>query len=76
MKGKCEVLSNVRLRTAAGQFASVHGKTEVKVTLSNISVSHVFIVADIADEVIIGFDFVIANGFNLNMEQQIMSWWM
>ena len=74
MKEKCEVLSNVRLRTATGESAIVHGKTEAKVTIANISVSHVFIVADIMDEVIIGADFMIAHGINLNMGQQIMSW--
>ena len=73
MKGKCEALSNVRLRTATGESAIVHGKTEAKVTIANISVSHVFIVADIVDEVIIGADFRIIHGNNLNMGQQVMS---
>ena len=52
VKPKCEALSNVRLRTATGESVTVHGKTEAKVTIANNSVSHVFIVADIADEVI------------------------
>ena len=43
-------------------------------TIANISVSHVFIIADIVDEVIIGADFMIAHGINLTMGQQIMSW--
>ena len=60
-KGKCEVLSNVRLQTAAGESATVH-ETEAKVTIANISVSHIFIVADIVDEVIIAADFMIAHG--------------
>ena len=42
-------------------------------TIGNVSVSHVFTLADIVDEVIIGADFMIANGINLNMGQQIMS---
>ena len=61
VKGKCEALSNVRLRTATGESATVHGKTEVKVRISNFSVSHVFIVADIVDEVVIGADFMTAH---------------
>ena len=44
-------------------------------TIANISISHVFIVADIVDEFNIGVDFMIALGINLNMGQQIMSWW-
>ena len=43
-------------------------------TIANISVSPVFIVADIVNEVIIGADFMIAHGVNLNMGQQITSW--
>ena len=35
VKGKCEALRNVRLRTATGESATVHGKTEVKVTIAN-----------------------------------------
>ena len=45
-----------------------------KVTIANISVSHVFIGADIVDEVTIGTDFMIAQGINLNIGQQMMSW--
>ena len=69
VKGKCEALSNMRLRTAAGESATVHGRTEVKVRIGNVRVSHVFIVADIVDGVI----FAIAHGINFNMGQQIMS---
>ena len=47
VKGKREALNNVRLWTAIGEFATVHGKTEAKVTIANISVGHVFIVNDI-----------------------------
>ena len=46
VKGKCKALSNVRLWTAS----------------TNITVSHVFIFADIVDKVIIGADFMIAHG--------------
>ena len=38
-------------------------------TIDKINVSHVFIVADIVDEVIIDADFMIAHGINLNMGQ-------
>ena len=43
-------------------------------TIANISVSHVFIVGDIVDEVIIGADFIITHGINLNICQQVMNW--
>ena len=35
VKGKCETLSNVKLRTANGKSATVHGKTEAKVSVSD-----------------------------------------
>ena len=57
-----------------GKSPIIHGKTEAKVTIANISITHVFIVADIVDDLIFGADFMIAHGINLNMEQQIVSW--
>ena len=39
-------------------------KKKVKVTIGNDSVSHVFIVVDIVDEIIISADFMIAHGIN------------
>ena len=41
---------------------------------SQISVSNVFIVADIVDEVIIGADFNKVYGIRLDMGQQFMGW--
>ena len=46
---------------------------EAKVSIANVSVSYVFIVTDIVDEVIIGADFMLAHSINLNMGQQITS---
>ena len=68
-----KALSNVRLRIATGESATVHGKTDANLTIGNISVRHVFIIADIVREVITGADFMIAHGINLKMKQQIMS---
>ena len=42
--------------------------------IGNVSVSRVFIVADIVDDAIIGVDFMVAHGINLNMVQQVISW--
>lgn len=42
--------------------------------VANIAVKHVFNVADIANEVIIDTDFMIFQGINLHMGQQIMAW--
>ena len=67
VKEKCEVHCNVRLLTATGVSATVHGKTELKMRIGNVSVSHAFIVTDIVDEVIIGGDFMITLGIKLNM---------
>ena len=60
VRGKCEVLSDVRLRAATGESATVHGKTEV---------NNVFVIVDV---VIMGADFMTVQGINLNMEQQLM----
>ena len=67
VEGKCEVLRNVRLRTASEESANIHGEIEVKLTIGKVSVSYVFVVADIVDEVIDGADFVIAYSINLKM---------
>ena len=58
----------MRLRTGTGE------KTEVKVRIDNVSVSHVFIITEIVVEVIIGTDFMLAHDINLKMGQHIMSW--
>ena len=63
------VFSNTRLPAATRESATVDGKAEAKLTISKISVSRVFIVADIVNEIIIGADFMIAHAINLNMEQ-------
>ena len=74
VRAKCEAISNIRLRTATGETATIYGETKAKVTITNISVSYLFIVDDIASKVIIGVDFMIDHAINLNMGQQIMSW--
>lgn len=74
IKGTVEPLTNIKLRTATGEPATVYGKIKVELTIGNMSINHVFIVADIVDEVIIGADFMISHGINLNMGQQIMIW--
>ena len=43
-------------------------------TIGNVGVSLVLIVADIVDEVNIAADFMIVHGIHLNRGQQIMSW--
>ena len=73
VRGKCEVLSRTKLRRATGESAIVHGKTDAKVDIANICVSHAFIVADVVNEVIIGAGFMITQGINFNMRSQVMS---
>ena len=56
--------SKVRLRTFTGEPGTVHGKTEAKVNIVNISKRQVII-----DKVMIGDDFMIGRDLNLNMRQ-------
>ena len=67
VKRKIKVISNIRLRIVTGGSATVKRKTEPRMTITNMSVSHVFIVADFVHEFIIDADFIIAHGTNLNM---------
>ncbi len=55
-------LNGVRLRTATGEPATVHGKITMNLTIANKTAKYEFIVADIVDEVIIGADFMITFG--------------
>ena len=64
----------MRLRTATGESVTVLGKAKLRVRIGNVTVSHVFTVADIVDEVVIGADFMIVYGINFNVGQHIMSW--
>ncbi|XP_058977365.1 uncharacterized protein LOC131802038 [Musca domestica] len=74
VKGKITQLNGVRLRTATGEPAAVHGKITLRLTIANKSENYEFIVADIVDEVIIGADFMIAFGINLDMKERVMTW--
>ncbi|XP_037813635.1 uncharacterized protein LOC119604837 [Lucilia sericata] len=74
VKKTIEPLCGVRLRTATGEPATVYGKVNAKVNIANISVDHLFIVADIVDEVIIGADFMIMHGIKLHLGPNVMIW--
>ncbi|KAI8116196.1 hypothetical protein CVS40_11681 [Lucilia cuprina] len=60
-------LYGVSLRTATGEAATVHGKVNAKVTITNLN-----IVADIMDQVILGADFMIKHGIKLLIGPNVM----
>ena len=54
------------LKTARGETATVHGKLQLKVTIGGTEVSHVALVADISDKIILGLDFLMAHGCSVD----------
>lgn len=65
-----ETLLGIQLRTATGQEAQVRGTFEAIITIGLSSFSHVFLVADIMDEIILGLDFMIRNNFTINLKEK------
>ena len=70
---KVEPLIGCKLRTATGEEASVLGKLMCKVQIGTLEVMHNFLVAEITDEVIIGMDFMLAQGLTLNLEKRMLT---
>lgn len=60
--------TDIQLRTATGEQAEVYGRTWCKIGIGDKLFEHEFIVADITDDVIIGSDFLLDNGFVMDMK--------
>uniref|UniRef100_A0A1B0GB86 Retrotransposon gag domain-containing protein n=1 Tax=Glossina morsitans morsitans TaxID=37546 RepID=A0A1B0GB86_GLOMM len=72
VKEKFDPLGGVRFRTATGEEAAIKGKIMRNISISNVSMKHEFLVADIMDEVILGMDFMAKHGFVLDMKRQVL----
>lgn len=67
-----EYLAGISLRTATGENLSIKGKTTARTEVGTMEIDHLFVVADITDEVIIGLDFMLRHGFNLDLGNKIL----
>lgn len=59
------------LETATGERAPIYGEAPVNIQIANEVVKHVFLVADIVDECILGLDFFKIHGIVLDMKQGV-----
>uniref|UniRef100_A0A1A9V4L9 CCHC-type domain-containing protein n=1 Tax=Glossina austeni TaxID=7395 RepID=A0A1A9V4L9_GLOAU len=60
--------------TATGDEAAIKGKTTRNISISDISMKHEFLVADIMDGVILGMDFMAKHGFVFDMKRQVFQY--
>uniref|UniRef100_A0A1A9ZYB0 CCHC-type domain-containing protein n=1 Tax=Glossina pallidipes TaxID=7398 RepID=A0A1A9ZYB0_GLOPL len=57
-----------------GEEAAIKGKIMRNISISDVSMKHEFLVADIMDEVILGMDFMAKHGFILDMKRQVLQY--
>uniref|UniRef100_A0A1A9Z2G5 Peptidase A2 domain-containing protein n=1 Tax=Glossina pallidipes TaxID=7398 RepID=A0A1A9Z2G5_GLOPL len=72
VKEKFEPLVGACFRTATGEEAAIKGKIMRNIWVSNVSMKHEFLVADIMDGVILGMDFIAKHGFVLDLKRQVL----
>lgn len=54
------------LKTATGETVTVHGQLKLKVKIGGAEASHVALVANISDKLILGLDFLMAHGCSVD----------
>uniref|UniRef100_A0A1B0AEI4 Peptidase A2 domain-containing protein n=1 Tax=Glossina pallidipes TaxID=7398 RepID=A0A1B0AEI4_GLOPL len=74
VKEKFDPLVGAWFRTATGEEAAIKGKIMRNISISDVSIKHEFLVADIMDEVILGMDFMAKHGFVLDMKRQVLQY--
>lgn len=67
-----EHLGGITLRTATGENVNIKGKEIARIEVGTMKIDHVFVVADIMDEVILGLDFMLSHGFNLDLDNRLL----
>ena len=76
LKGELEVsktpVKDIRLRTVTGTTAPLQSKVDLKLQLGNLT-HHTFYLADIADECILGMDYLKPTGAILDLKQGLMT---
>ncbi|KAI5754399.1 hypothetical protein M8J77_008276 [Diaphorina citri] len=60
------------LKTATGEQSRVYGEIEVTIQLGNVEMRHKFVVADIVDDCILGFDFMMDHGVSMDFGDSTM----
>ncbi|KAI5728107.1 hypothetical protein M8J77_011685 [Diaphorina citri] len=60
------------LKTATGEQSRVYGEIEVTMQLGNVEMRHTFVVADIVDDCILGFDFMMDHGVSMDFGDSTM----
>ncbi|KAI5715603.1 hypothetical protein M8J77_019158 [Diaphorina citri] len=60
------------LKTATGEQSRVYGEIEVTMQLGNVEMRHTFVVADIIDDCILGFDFMMDHGVSMDFGDSTM----
>ncbi|XP_055836639.1 uncharacterized protein LOC129905224 [Episyrphus balteatus] len=66
--------NSYRLKTATGEAARVYGEVRLTIRRAELEFSHVFLVADICDECIIGIDFMKDHGIILDIGNQVLKY--
>uniref|UniRef100_A0A1A9ZWQ2 Peptidase A2 domain-containing protein n=1 Tax=Glossina pallidipes TaxID=7398 RepID=A0A1A9ZWQ2_GLOPL len=61
-------------RSTTGEECAIKGKAIRNISISDVSMKHEFLVADIMNEVILGIDFMTKHGFVLDMEKQVLQY--
>uniref|UniRef100_A0A1B0A797 Uncharacterized protein n=1 Tax=Glossina pallidipes TaxID=7398 RepID=A0A1B0A797_GLOPL len=74
VKEKFDPLVGAWFRTATGDEAAVKGNKTRNISISDVSMKHEFLVADIMDEVILGMDFMAKHGFGLDMKRKVLQY--
>uniref|UniRef100_A0A1B0ACC2 CCHC-type domain-containing protein n=1 Tax=Glossina pallidipes TaxID=7398 RepID=A0A1B0ACC2_GLOPL len=74
VKEKFGPLVGAWFRTATSEEAAIKGKIMRNISISDLSMKHEFLVADIMDEVILGMDFMAKHGFILDMKRQVLQY--
>ncbi|KAI5738446.1 hypothetical protein M8J77_007184 [Diaphorina citri] len=60
------------LKTATGEQSRVYGEIEETMQLGNVEMRHTFVVADIVDDCILGFDFMMDHGVSMDFGDSTM----
>uniref|UniRef100_A0A1A9VP62 Peptidase A2 domain-containing protein n=1 Tax=Glossina austeni TaxID=7395 RepID=A0A1A9VP62_GLOAU len=74
VKEKFDPLVGAWFRTATGEEAAIKGKIMRNISISDVSMEHEFLVADIMNEVMLGMDFMAKHGFALDMKRQVLQY--
>ncbi len=66
--------NGLKLQTATGDRTSIKGKKIVNIRIGRTIFQHEVLIADIMDEVILGMDFMRANGFVVDVGRGVLSY--